>query len=509
MKRIIYSFFILLLVANTGCKKSFLDINQNPNSATDESITPNLILPSVLHAMAGRMAISYDVEGRWMGYWTRSGTYGPSTEEESYHITTTFEASEWSGWFNILNDVNVMEKKANASGETFYEGIAKGLKSIGFMYLVDQYNNVPYSKAFDLGGNILPAYDKGQDIYIDLLTQLDAAATLITQAELGGNLKIEEADILFHGDKINWRKLINTQRLKLLVRQSQVPGFSPSAEIAKITSDGSGFLESGETASVQPVYVVDNNKQNPFWDTYKRLYTGDVADNYNRANNYVLNLFRNNNDVRYQRVFSPVTSGCSCSPPVANGSYYGYNYGEVVTDPDQPKAANSSDVAGPGLAKSATQAQWLFTSVESKFLQAEAIQRGWLPGDAKTAYEDAVRESFIWLNVPGGTATANTYLAQANAIVSWTAATTPDAKINLIVMQKYLALIGINNFEAWVDYRRLGVPASLPLSLSPSRGGYIIPLRLTYPQNEYNYNAANVAAEGDIDPQNSTIFWDR
>jgi hypothetical protein len=47
-----------------------------------------------------------------------------------------------------------------------------------------------------------------------------------------------------------------------------------------------------------------------------------------------------------------------------------------------------------------------------------------------------------------------------------------------------------------------------PLSLFAGRLPKI-PLRLRYPQNEYNYNATNVALEGNPDPQTATIFWDR
>src|SRR5690606_479111 len=146
------------------------------------------------------------------------------------------------------------------------------------------------------------------------------------------------------------------------------------------------------------------------------------------------------------------------------------------------------------------------TSVESLFLQAEAIQRGWLSGSSQSAYEDAVTESFLWLDVEDAENEAADYLSQSNSIVNWN---TASNKINLIVMQKYLALAGINNFEAWVDYRRLGVPTDLPLSLSPSRAGRGVPLRLLYPQEEYNYNNANVTAQGDINAQTSPIFWDK
>jgi hypothetical protein len=501
MKKLIYPIFsLVMLFGATSCGDDFFDINKNPNSPTDESITPALIMPRALHATAARMATSYDFSAHWMGYWARSGTYGPSTEQESYNITTAYQGDEWSGWYDILTDVNLMEKKAEAANQNYYLGAAKVVKSIGFMYLVDQYNNVPYSKAFDLSGNILPAYDKGEDIYDSLLVELDEAAALFAQnTEEAANPGFANSDIMFGGDVTMWRKLVNTQRLKLLVRQSEVPGFSPAAEIAKITADGSGFLMSGETAAVNPGYGAVDGQQNPFYNTYKVTALG-ATDQYNRANNYVLTKFKNSADPRLEYFFS------KAAVPLNGNLYYGYNFGEVLPNSDPYKHANSSDVAGPGLARSASQDQWLFTSVESMFLQAEAVQRGWIAGDAKATYEAAVTESFKWLGVPSAATAAQEYLTNGGNISNWDAATN---KIQLIVMQKYLALVGINNFEAWVDYRRVGVPTDLPLSMAPSRGGNGIPKRLLYPQAEYSYNAANVAQEGTINAQTTTVFWDK
>ncbi|MDZ4794159.1 MAG: SusD/RagB family nutrient-binding outer membrane lipoprotein [Bacteroidota bacterium] len=514
MKKITAALFVCLLIGSAGCKKGFLDINENPNSPTDASITPDLILPRAQVAIASRMATSYRYAGSWIGYWTRSGTYGPNTEEESYRITTTFEADEWAGWYDILTDLNTMEKKAKAAGQGIYEGIAKTLKTVGFMYLVDQYNNVPYSKAFDLTNNILPAYDKGQDIYNNLLVELDKALALFAASSVVANPKIAIADIMFKGDATSWRRFANTQRLKLLIRQSQVSGFNPAPQIAKIIADGSGYIGAGQTAYVQPGYSASTSptgahQQNPFWNAYEKLVSGSGADDFNRANNFVLTLMRVNNDFRFQYFFDPVATSCpSCSTPVLAGTWYGYNYGEVI-DNNAPKAGNSSAVGGPGLAKTATQPQWVFTSMESMFLQAEAMQRGWITGNAQTMYLNAITESYTFLGVPNAAAAASLYYSQNIPVVDWSLATTSDAKVKLIVLQKYIALTGINLFEAYVDYRRLGVPATLPLSLSPSRAGFVIPLRLSYPQNEFNYNLPNVQAEGTINTQTSSIFWDR
>lgn len=501
MKKILSLFIIFLFFSMSSCKEEFFDINKNPNSPTDESITPNLILPRALHVVASRMATTVNYTAQWTGYWTRSGTFGPSNPLENYDITNGFQATQWSGWYDILSDIDIMEKKATIAEQNYYVGIAKVLKSIGFMYLVDQYNNVPYSKAFDLTNNILPSYDKGQDIYTDLLKQLDEAAIIFKSVDIDKNPGIKAADVLFGGNSSLWIKLANTQKLKLILRQSQVAGFNSTSEIAKITTNGGGYLMSGETAYVQPGYQVDNLKQNPFYNEYKFTYTGAIADTYNRASNYVLNKFRNNNDIRYQYFYSKANT------PINGEIYYGYNFGEIISANDPHKSVNSSDVAGPGLAKSATQSQWLFTSVESLFLQAEATQRGLLTSvSPQIAYGNAVRESFIWLDVPNATAEANTYIASGSPIVDYA---TASNKLNLIINQKYLALIGINNFEAYTDYRRLAIPSDVPLSLAPSRGTRVIPKRLIYPTSEFSYNAANVAAEGAIDPQTDGVFWDK
>lgn len=503
MKKISYLIVGLLTVSLVSCKKDFFDVNKNPNSPTSASITPELLLPRALHLTAARMSVSMDYAAHWTGYWSRGGNYGPSNPQEDYAITNDYQAGQWSGWYDLLFDIDQIEKKGIEGNQPFYTGIAKVLKSIGYMYLVDQYNNVPYSKAFDLANNILPPYDKGEVIYADLINQLDEAVTLfkgINSANIANNAGIATADIVYKGNATNWIKFANTQRLKLLLRQSQVSGFNGAAEVAKIVANGGGFIGAGETANVQPTYVVDNGKQNPFWNAYKKLYTGAVADDYNRANNYVLRKFVDNNDDRYKYFFSEATT------PVSGNTYYGYNFGEILPSSDPYKSINSSDVAGPGLAKSAGQPQWFFTSVESLFLQAEAIQRGWFGGSAEAAYRAAVTESFTYLGVTNATTVATTYLDSGKPIVDWASAAN---KVNLIAMQQYLALTGINNFEAYSNYRRLDVPSDLPLSLAPGRSGRVIPKRLLYPTSEYNYNAAAVRAEGTINAQTSTIFWDK
>lgn len=488
-----------------GCKKSFFDINDNPNSPTEEDVLPKHLLPMVLNNTAKKMAIDYDYVAHWMGYWARGYSYGASIPLENYVLTNNYETGSWVNgntsvpnptisWYDILKDAKVMEDKGKNLNQPFYVGAAKVVKTIGYMYLVDIYNNVPYTEALDIKKHIAPKYDKGDYIYKDLLLQLDSAALAFSE-NFDITAELEAADVMFHGDVIMWKKLINTQRLKLLIHQADYLGGVPTNELKKINDDGNGFIMSGETAEVQPGYSVNKYKLNPFYAKFLMDENNNLVDDFNRANNYVLNKYRDNNDERYLRVFSKATD------PVF-GEYAGNNLGNpVVRD---AYSSNLSNVAGPGLAKSSIQPQWLFTSVESLFLQAEAAQRGWLTDDAETVYKEAVTESFLWLEVADAINKADTYLNN-EAIADWAAA---GNKLALIINQKHLALCGINNIEAWTDYRRTGFPNDVPLSLNSGRGSRKIPLRLLYPQNEYSFNSANVNAQGVIDPQTSKIFWD-
>ena len=47
-----------------------------------------------------------------------------------------------------------------------------------------------------------------------------------------------------------------------------------------------------------------------------------------------------------------------------------------------------------------------------------------------------------------------------------------------------------------------------PISVEPANTATEIPLRLLYPQGEFNYNAENVAAEGTVNVFTNKIFWD-
>lgn len=487
-----------------GCKKGFFDINQNPNQATETSITPELATVPQLLASANRNASTYDVLNRWMGFWSASGSFSRSTVEMSYNISNSTFQGTWDGLYYSIKQYKSIEKKAEALGWKFYQGLAMIMQAHEMAVLVDLFGNAPYTQASDLGTYLRPAYDKAEDIYKDLLPKIDAGLALIKAAD-GKDVKIASVDIMFKGDKVKWAKLANTLKLRLLLHCVKTTTFDAAAEVAKIRTEGSGFLGNGLSASVQPGFTAD--KPNPYYNNHIFASNGNDADTYNRANNFVLDLMKNLSDERYKRFFKPAKS--------LAGQYRGTNYGQDPADD-----VNSDRTSGPGFGLlsvdgdvpgtngAAQQPMWLITSVEGNFLQAEAIARGWDLGTSKTAlqaYTEAVTESFTYLKVPNAAATAATYLTGIDSKIAWPAAQADQ--IAVIIWQKYFALNGLQANEVFTDYRRLDVLV-LPLSIAPERQGRLIPVRYLYPTKEYELNAANVTAEGEISIT-SKIFWDK
>lgn len=483
-----------------GCKKSFFDINQNPNQVTEDKMTSELILPSALHA-SGSATSNFRYLNRWMGYWSYNPTFNLDPQEVTYNVSTTFSefGAMWNAYYDALFDFHNVEKKAVSENLPFYAGIAKVMKVRLFQDLVDAFGNVPYSQAFQLEEFPTPQYDNGKDIYEDLLVVLDSAISIFKTKPVPS--KAAAVDIMYQGNASLWIKLANTLRLRLLIRQSELPGFNPATELTKITTNG-GVLISGESADVNPGYENAVGKQNPFFSRFGFTVTGtepNTGANV-RANNYLLNILKNTNDARISRIYRPAVIPLSSSNP-----FVGTTYGAA---PDASLTGSNVSYVGPGLSRSSSQAQWILTSVESMFLYAEAVTRGWLPGNEQTAYENAVKESFIWLGVPNAVSEANTYMT-TNSIANWTnSGSTEDSKVKFIAYQKYIALAGMNPLEAWNDYKRLGTPSPAPLSVHPGRIGSGLPVRLLYPSAEYAVNSTNVLAQGSINPFTSKVFWD-
>ncbi|GAC1305790.1 MAG: SusD/RagB family nutrient-binding outer membrane lipoprotein [Mucilaginibacter sp.] len=486
MKKYILIVTMLFTVGISGCKKDFLSLEVNPN--TPSVTTPQFTLSGAEKVAADIVNTSYPQYGVWVGFWTSSGNYVPSPQLQQYQFTTD-NYQVFTTLYSNLTNFNVLETQSTGvAGLANFQAIAKIMKAYDFEQLVDVYNDVPYTQAFKAPSILFPAYDKGQFIYNDLVKQLDAAIALINANASATNPGI--SDIVYHGNMTNWKKFANTLKLRIAIRQSNLGTNAAQADLAATSAEG--YIDASSGAAANPGYAnSDSNggQESPFWRVYGFDQNGNpqTGNVYYRANAYSVSLLTNNNDPRLTKIYAPNNAG----------AYKGIIFG------DPNAAANAATSAiGPGLLKSPTMDAVLLAPAESYFLQSEAVQRGWLTGDAMALYNSGITASFTALGLTA--AQAVTYYSQGLNDVNW--ASSPN-KIEAIITQKYISLNGYGNLEAFNEYRRTHYPVGVPRSIDPKAIGTTIPFRVFYPTSEYQQNAANVAAEGTIDPFASKIFW--
>lgn len=485
--------FGLLLLTATGCKKGTFDINSpNPNTPSPESVPTKFILTAALDGSASLVeGGTNDFANYYMGYWAVSGDYIPNANLLQYNITASFFTGNWDAGYTLLKNYNNIILKSSDPLQANYAAIANIMSALHFQNLVDIYNNIPYSEALLGGANTIPAYDNGASVYDGLVSRLEAAVALID-----ANPDAEDPgayDIMFGGDMGLWKKLANTIKLRILMRQTQT-GTDIASKLSGLTSDD--FLSAGEDAQINPGYSnAAANKQSPLWQDIGFTTSGTSYGNrdYNRANKYAVDFYNNLSDPRASLIYSENSSG----------EIKGRQFGSIESGNEHN--TDISAPGGPGILTDAGMPATIMMATESLFLQAEAAQRGYLgESDAESLYQEAVTESFRFLGVDDYANAAASYTSQGSTKTDWEVASN---KITLIITQKWAAMNTIDPLESWADWRRLGVPADLPISVYPGTTASHVPYRLVYPQTEYDYNNANVNSQGTIDPISSKIFW--
>ncbi len=494
MKKYISIFAVALAIGVTGCKKNYLSLETNPNQPS--ITTPDLLLPAALTGDAANYQSNYPQYGVWAGYWTTSGNYVPNQAINEY-IMTTGSFDDWDDMYlNMVNWYTLENLGAANSSLANYEAIAKIMLAFDFEQLVDNYNDVPYSQAFNVK-DITPAYDKGEDIYHDLGKQLDVAIKLI--ADNPNATLPTKSDVMFAGNMSQWQKFANTLKLRLAVRVYKKLGTSDPLVTDLASTASIGYLSSD--AYINPGYALattssGSSQINPFYATYGTDVTGNATfpNNYYRANAYGVSYYSSNNDPRLSTFYLPI-----------NGAVAGNIFGDI----NHARSNSFISAIGTGLLKSASQNAVMISAFESDFLQAEAIQNNLIPAStasmtvksAEGAYEQGITDSFIEQGLTA--AQAKAYYGQSTSNINWTAS---SDKEQAIITQKWAAMNGWFNLEAYNEYRRTGFP-NLPSSVDPSAAGHNLPTRIPYPTSELSNNDGNLAKEGTIYPGSSKIFW--
>ena len=487
---ILFAAFTLLGI--TSCKKEFLDVNEDPNSAKDANV--EYLLPTAIGYSAYVMGNQYQIVGGLMSqYWTQGPNGSQYLKEDAYILDANLSDIPWKSMYSgPLNDLAYMIKKANTENKPNYAAIGKILMAYDYQVLTDLHGDIPYSEALkgilDDGsnGSLSPKYDKQEDIYKSLIAMVTEATDTIwntTSAITPGG-----DDLIYGGDMNLWAKFAYTLRLKMLLRISKVDPAYAQTGIASLYAEGPVFIEDGEDAAMQ--FTTATYNQNPLYVTFGALYKGNLV-----ASNTSVNFYTNNNDPRIDAFYDAATTGGLA------GSHSGVDQGngENILN----ATTQFTDFSLPGVAVGGPNSEGdvpviFMSDAESYFLQAEASALGWSGGDAQTEYENGITASFVHWGFTMGDA-AN-YIAQP--AIAFPSGGTTDDQIKAIITQKWASMNGTEDAEAWTEFRRTGYPDFLVPSVSSVLPAGEFPARMLYPSSELTGNP-NVPAQ----PLVTTRMW--
>src|ERR1700748_304581 len=86
----------------TGCKK-YLNVNSDPNRATDATVTPELIFTQAENSVGIRQASGdFTFLDEWIGYLALNGTFAPQQDIISYNVDQSFANTLFLNNFNVL-----------------------------------------------------------------------------------------------------------------------------------------------------------------------------------------------------------------------------------------------------------------------------------------------------------------------------------------------------------------------------------------------------------------------
>lgn len=484
MKNIFAIFLVFLLFSS--CTK-LEDLNENIKDPAE--VSGESLFTGAQKYLADQMVtpnVNRNIFRLFAQYWTET-TY---VDESNYDITTRpIPGNHWNQLYaSVLKGLDQASKNITAAGPGLNEdpnvmanklAIIEVLNVYTYSVLVETFGNVPYTQALDID-NVLPKYDDGKTIYVDLLKRLDAAIAKMDATNKSFGL----ADNMYQGNVGQWIKFATSLKLRMGMMLSDEDAALAKQTVESAAADLSKLITANvDNASITYLSAQPNN--NPIHENL----VASGRDDFVPANTLV-DMMNTLNDPRRPLYFTEVDTSTTGTPKMA---YVGGEYGA------SNNFANFSHVSAPMLVPSFD--MLMFDASEVHFLLAEGKERGYaIGGSAEEHYNSAIRASIT--NWGGSEADVTAYLAEA--AVAYSNANPWKQKIG---EQKWIALYN-RGFEAWSSFRLL----DYPMLVAPPDAESELPLRLTYPTVEQTINGANRAAAATAiggDDVTTKLFWDK
>lgn len=494
---------LCLLLAAQSCTKKYEEYTTNPNQPV--SVPAYLLLRQIENDL---VVFPGGDEDKFSQYTLSTYTYYGTNEY-------------WSGSANLqygtLRNVVAMEKEAEkASGpDNPYSALAKFFKAYIFVNMSLKVGDLPMSEALQGLDNPTPKYDSQKQIFLQSLQLLEDANT-----QLAGLISSSNTSILgdfYFKERISdkkdalqtlkqWQKVVNAFKLRVLIELSKKEGdadLNIKQKFADVINNPTKYplMESlgdnWEYVYNEAYNKYPNNKENFGFDALRLCVAGTW-----------LNTLSSLHDLRAMKVADPARA-----LGFADTSYKsfvgGMNGDDMGTLGGNTIDGKISTIGRKRYYDGYTGENTFIVGYPEMCLNiAEAINRGWISGDAESWYNKGIKAMFDFYGVVDGDNTVSflkgllpgdyvsytvnfsydKYFAQPSVKYSGNNA---DG-LKQILVQRYLTLARNSGLEGYYQWRRTGIPQ---FSTGPGVGNSnVIPLRYQYPTAELSTNADNLKA---------------
>jgi hypothetical protein len=376
-------------------------------------------------------------------------------------------------------------------------GIARIWRAFIYHRITDIYGDIPYSEAGKgyIDGVLKPKYDAQQDIYMDMLKEIEEGL-----AQLGSSSSLGASDLIFQGDMTKWKKFGNSLMLRLAMRLSKADAATAQAWASKAIAAGV-MTSNADIAYVQHLLGPEGINKNGHGEVF-------MADGNPRLSKTFVDFLKD--DPRLPILGARRSDG-STNPADLMGMPNGLTSGAL----EAKYGTTSSDYAEPnrGVITGEDAPMVFQTYAEVEFMIAEAIIKGWASGDAKAHYEAGVKAAMQMLSM----LYPNAATVSDAEVATYLAAKPFDTSKGLqMIGEQYWAATLFNEYEAFANWRRTGFPVLQPFGGEAIYDGNVtngtIPRRLIYPGGEASTNADNFAAAIARQGANeftTRVWWDK
>ncbi len=485
MKTLNKIFAVVVLFIVASCANSeFYDLNVDPNEP--------VAVPAENLLTQGQFSVAYN-------YWDRTVNFefgmlmvqhlaqNEYTEEQRYDFNLTDFNAPWAmiyaggytpDWDGGLADLNNARALVEAD-ETLTDAVRANqvavidiLMTFAFQYITDSWGDVPYSQTFQPEDFEFPAYDSQQSIYQGMINTVQSAVNSIDTSAPG----FTSGDVIYGGNMDAWQKFGNALLLRLGMR---IADRDATLAASTVSSALGGNIMSSVADQAMFQFQTNQAIANPF-------YEDAVVNNRDdfRVTEILVNTMQSMNDPRLPMYADQTTTG----------DYVGIPYGLQDGPATELKFTTSNFNAS---IREATAPAYFLKYSEVKFFEAEAIERGFVSGDAQAAFNEAVTASMNEWGITDATTISDYLTANPYDAANWRQS---------IGLQKWLALF-TNGLEAWFEHRRLDAPA-LPFPAAAVPGVTAIPTRMLYPASEQSANEESLSAVPGENSLNAKVWWD-